>query len=188
MSPVRTPPARYRRTDNNRKKCGTRSLRAAKFDRVRAGIVGGLRRASGGQECRAVEDARGFVADPLEHAADGAIVFGDAFLARRVGSLADARDERERAVEGANDVADADAVRGPPELVAAVRTFPALDQAAVFQRDQDVLEEFLGDGVVFGELADEHGPVAVLAGERQHGLETVFPLASQHQKTTKSTH
>ena len=53
---------------------------------------------------------------------------------------------------------------------------------------EDVFEELLGDRVVLGEVADEHGAVAVLACERQHGLETVFPLASQHEKSTKSTY
>ena len=39
----------------------------------------------------------------------------------------------------------------------AVKAIPALDQAALLQREQDVLEKLLGNRVVLGEIADEHG-------------------------------
>ena len=94
-------------------------------------------------ERRPVENARGFVADLLKDAADGAVLFRDALFARRVRGLADARDERERTVEGADDVADADLFGRASELVAAVRALAAVDEAAMLQRQQDVLEELL---------------------------------------------
>src|SRR6478672_6018825 len=103
MTPVRTPPARYRRTDNNsgrrRRGGGRASSRAAEADDVaRIAIVVGLWRVSGGRERRAVEDARGFVADLLEHPANGAVVLGHAFLAGCVRGLADAGNQGQRAV------------------------------------------------------------------------------------------
>ena len=187
MTPVRTPPARYTRTDNNGRRRERDAFTAHRQvdDAVRAAIVVRLRRVSGGRERRAVEDARGFVADLLEHAADRAVVFRDAFLAGRVGGLADAGDQGERTVQRPNDVADTDAVGRPRELIAAVRPFAALDEAPVFETQQDVFEEFLGDCVSLGEVADEHRPMAVLPGQRQHRLQSVFASASQHVEVDK---
>src|SRR5262245_23364673 len=109
-TPVRTPPARYTRTDSDsgRSRRGetaaSGSLRAAQVDETaRAAIVLRLRWVRGREQRRAVEDSRGFVANLPKNAADGAIVLGDAFLARGVCRLADARDEGEGAVERADD-------------------------------------------------------------------------------------
>ena len=118
--------------------------------------------AGGGRERGAVEDPRGFVADLLKDAPDGALVLRHAFLAGRIRRLADAGDEGERAVERADDFADADAIRRSPELIAAVRALLALDQAAVLEVEEDVLEELLRDPFLFGEVANQNGAVAVL--------------------------
>jgi hypothetical protein len=56
----------------------------------------------------------------------------------------------------------------------------ALHQPAVFERQQDVLEELLGDGVVFGQIADQDRTAAGLARERQHRFQAVFALSGQH--------
>ena len=140
---------------------------------------GGLR------ERRPVENPRGFVADLLKHTTNRAILFGDAFLTRRVRGLADARDERERTVERADDVANADLVRWATELVAAVRSFAAVDEAAMLQRDQNILEELLRDRFLFGKVADEHRSASVLACEQDHRLESVLAFARQHRKMHK---
>ena len=78
-----------------------------------------------GRQRSAVKNARRFVADLLEHASDGAVFFRDAFLTRGVCSLADAGNERERAIECANDFADADLIGCTPELITAARPLPA---------------------------------------------------------------
>ena len=134
----------------------------------------------GGSEGGAVENPRRFVADLLEDASHGALFFRDAFFARGVRGLADAGDERERAVERPDNLSNADLFWRAPELVAAVRALAALDEAPMLQREQDVLEEFLRNGFLLGEVADEDGPVALFLGEQDHGLQTVLSFARQH--------
>src|SRR3954469_17623540 len=54
-----------------------------------------------GRERSAVKNSSGFVAHLLKDAADGAVLFSDAFFTRDVCGLADARDERKRTIERA---------------------------------------------------------------------------------------
>ena len=74
----------------------------------------------------------------------------------------------------------------PAELIAAVRPFAALDQAAVLEREQDVLEKLLGDRVVLGEIADEHRALSrARVASASMALRPYFAFASQHQKIHK---
>src|SRR5262245_35187937 len=136
----------------------------------------------GGLERGAVENSGRLVADLLEDAADGAISFRHAFLAGRIGGLADARDEGERSVQRADDLADADLVGGAAQLVAAAGPLAAVDEAAVLEGEEDVLEELLRDRFLLGKVADEHGSAAmgVVLCKRNHRFQAVFPLARQH--------
>ena len=83
----------------------------------------------GGLECRAVEDPRGLVADLLKDSPHGAVFFRHAFFAGRVRRLADARDEGERSVERADDVAHADLVGRAAQLVATAGSLAAVYEA-----------------------------------------------------------
>src|SRR5439155_7066314 len=93
--------------------------------------------------------------------------------------------ERERAVECANDFADADLIGCTPELITAARPLPALDQAPVLQGEQDIFEELLGNGFLLGEIADENGTTPVLARKQNHRLEAVLAFPRQHRKVDK---
>src|SRR6185369_11325089 len=136
---------------------------------------------SGSFQRGAIENTGGLVADLLKDPADGAILFRHAFFARGVSRLADAGDEGERAVERADDVAHADVLRRPSELVPAAGTLPALDEAAVFERHQDVLEELLGDRLALGEIADEDRAAAMFLRQRDHRLQPVLSFPRQHE-------
>jgi hypothetical protein len=118
---------------------------------VPVGQIGVVRQCIGRRRQRgAVEDSRGFVADLLKYAPDGAVALCHAFLARRVGGLADAGHEGQRPLEGPNHVANADLLRCAAKLVAPVWSFAAVDQAAMLEGEQDVLQEFLGDRFLLG--------------------------------------
>ena len=143
---------------------------------MRAETVSRLRRVSRLRERRAVQDAGGFVTHLLEDAADGAIVFGDALFAGSVGRLADARNECERAVEGADDVADADTVRRAAELVAAVRTLLALDQPRCFSVSRMFSRNFLGMASCSARSPMRMGPWPCSRASVTMALRPYFPL------------
>src|SRR5437879_90072 len=106
------------------------------------GQIGVARRRLGrGGQRGAVEDSRGFVTDLLKQAPDGAVAFRHAFLARCVSGLADAGHEGQWPVERANHVANADLLGSAAELITPVWSFAAVDQAAMLEGEQDVLQE-----------------------------------------------
>ena len=62
------------------------------------------------------------------------------------------------------------------ELIAAVRTLAAVDQAAMLQREQDVLEELLRNRFLLGEIADEHGRARARVASSIMALSPYLPL------------
>jgi hypothetical protein len=80
-----------------------------------------------------------------------------------------ARQVRERAVDGADDVGQRDLVRRAAQQVAAVDTAAALDDAGVAQVAEDVLEEAQGDALRVGDRLALYGLGTSECGELDRG-------------------
>src|SRR4029077_12977087 len=107
----------------------------------------------------------------------------NALFAAPVGGLADARRQRERTFEHADNLADGDVGGFPPEQIAPALPLLAVQQAVALELEQDGLEEFLRKLLPFGQFRDEHGAVIGLLGEQQHRLDAVLRLPRQHSSS-----
>src|SRR3546814_1240009 len=97
-------------------------------------LGGGVRKAG------AVQDARGFVAHAHHRVADRACRFVLAILAAPVGGAADARHQRQRPFDDADDLAQRHEVGGLGQVIAAQFAAPADEQSGVAQVGEDKLE------------------------------------------------
>src|SRR6476661_9835733 len=80
-------------------------------------------------ERKAVEDARGLVADHQHHPVEPALLLGDAMVAALVSEAARARQQAERAARQPDELAIADLLRRPGQPIASLAAATRADQA-----------------------------------------------------------
>src|SRR5215813_10253856 len=182
-SPAGPSPARYMRIDSDNSFGGGKGRTGGngRTGRTQRSAAEGSSAPRGGSlERRAVENSSSLVAHLLKDASHGAVFLRDAFLAGRVCRLTDTRYERERSVERADDVAHADLVGGPAQLVAAAGPLAAVHEATMLEGEQDAFEKLFRNRFLFGEIADEDRTAAMLFCQRHHRLQPVLAFARQH--------
>ena len=114
-----------------------------------------------------IEDPRGRVTHVFHRQPHATCAFVDALDAFNICGPADARDQRQRPLEDANDFTDGNAVRPAPQEIASALPFSALHQAVPFEVEEDRLEKLPRHGVAGGQIGDQHGLVAGVVGQQQ---------------------
>ena len=94
--------------------------------------------------------------------------------------VVEARDRRERALGGAQDLAHGVVGRSARELVAAALAAQAPDEAVAHERLEDALEVLLGDGLARRDVAQGQVALALVLGEVNHHAQGVAALR-RHQ-------
>jgi len=134
-------------------------------------ITGAFAEVGNGQ---AFGDADNGFANFFHHAADGATGFvgaGTLF----VKFFAHATDGREGAFNVTDDNRETDFLRPPREAITAGHATPALNHACGFKVVQDLLEEPLGNVLLFGNGLDANDRLIVVQTENQQRSQGIFP-------------
>lgn len=126
-----------------------------------------------------VEDSGDGVADFAHDHTGATDADVDAFVAFAEGGFAGAGEGGEGAFHDSDDGAEGDVFGGLGEGVAAAFALLAFDEAFAFEVEEDVFEEILRDGFVFGDFGDEGGACAVGAREGVEGSERVLGLPGE---------
>ena len=161
-----------------------REVNIYKSTRLYLSRVAGAARPGPGIEARqrgVVEDMSRRVTHFLHRQPDAARRFIQAFVALPVGGSAHARNQRQRAFEHANDLADRDVSGSSREHIAATAPQFALQQSVARQVEKNRLEELLRQPLPIGELACLQRALARIdRGQLQHRLQAVLRLLREH--------
>ncbi len=126
-----------------------------------------------------VKDSGDGVADFAHDHAGTAGSDVDALVALAEGGFAGAGEGGEGAFHDADDGTERDVFGRLGEGVAAAFALLAFDEAFAFEVEEDIFEEVLRDGFVFGDFGDEGGACAVGSREGVEGSERVLGLPGE---------
>ena len=129
----------------------------------------------------AVEDARGLVAHARHRDADRAARLALAIGAAAVRGAADARDERQRPLDHADDLAQRNQVRRARQAISAHLAAMAVDEPGLAQIGEDQFEEFARHvGAVGDAVHRDRRPARGRFGQIEHRAERVTGTLRQH--------
>src|SRR5271154_3064490 len=107
---------------------------------------------------------------------DAATAFVATLAASHVRRLADAWQRRDRPVQYAYNVPDADLTGVAAEEISAALALLALEQSLVLEFEQNQFQEFARNTLTLRQIGDQHRSLAIFLGQYQHRLERVFRL------------
>jgi hypothetical protein len=134
-----------------------------------------------------IQDVRGCVSDLFHCQSNPTGIFVYALLARTVGGLAYAWDQRERPFQHPDDLSNRDIAWFPAKGVTAASALLALQETMAGKVQQNRLEEFPWKSLPLSEFRGLNRSSAGFVGERQHRAQTVFQLLGQHTEKSSAT-
>jgi hypothetical protein len=132
----------------------------------------------------AVEHVAGGSGNRGEDMPDLAILLGAAIDAAPIGNAAQAGQGRQWSVEDAQNLAEGDLVSRHQKSIAAELAPLAQEDAVALELKENLLEEFAGDALLCGDLADHHGVPG--ARQRDKGAKSIFCFLGDHEEMSNT--
>src|ERR1700678_2566884 len=123
---------------------------------------------------------RSRVTDIFHHDPDAATALVTTLAASHVRRLADARQRRNRPVQHAYNVPDADEARVAAKEIPPTLALFALQQPLVLELQQDQFQELARDTLALRQIGNQHRSLSIFLRQNHHRLERVFRLLREH--------